>query len=111
MKGLELMSFKIISNVGTARSMCIEAVEKARQGKFDEAEELLETASKSYLEGQKVHYDLLKREADGSDERIPLLLIHAEDQLMSAEQFDIIAKMMISSYKEMAELKAKLSLL
>lgn len=109
MDGLELMSFKIISNVGTARSLCIEAVSKARLGDFKGAEKLLEKAAASYLEGQAAHLDLLKREANGSEERIPLLLIHAEDQLMSAEQFDIIAKMMIDNYRDMHELKEKVS--
>lgn len=109
MDGLELMSFKIISNVGTARSLCIESVSKAKAGNFEEAENLLERAALSYLEGQSVHRDLLKREAEGSQERIPLLLIHAEDQLMSAEQFEIIAKMMIDNYRELHALKEKVS--
>ncbi len=37
-----------------------------------------------------------------------LILIHAEDQLMSAENFKIIAEEMIASYEKMAALEKRL---
>lgn len=41
MNGLELISFQIISAVGTARSMYIEAIELAKQGKIEEARKMI----------------------------------------------------------------------
>ena len=38
-----------------------------------------------------------------------LLLIHAEDQLMSAEGFKIIAEEMIAAYRRIDELEKKLA--
>ena len=45
MEGMELIAFEIISNVGMAKSLAVEALRDARQGNFDEAEEKLEEAS------------------------------------------------------------------
>lgn len=38
-----------------------------------------------------------------------LILVHAEDQLMSAEGFKIIAEEMIAAYKRIAELEKKVN--
>ena len=39
MEGMELIAFEIISNVGTAKSLAVEALRDAREGKYEEAEE------------------------------------------------------------------------
>ena len=44
--------------------------------------------------------------SDNKQER--LILVHAEDQLMSAESFKIIAEEMIASYERIIELEKKL---
>ena len=41
MEGLELTAFQIIAAVGTARSSYIEAIQKAKEGDFEEAERLV----------------------------------------------------------------------
>lgn len=38
-----------------------------------------------------------------------LILVHAEDQLMSAESFKIIAEEMIANYRRIVELEKKLA--
>ena len=40
MEGLELICFQIISNVGGARSCFINAIQEAKEGRFDEAEKM-----------------------------------------------------------------------
>ena len=37
MEGLEMVAFQIIAAVGTARSLYIEAIDLASEGKYDEA--------------------------------------------------------------------------
>ena len=46
MEGMELICFNIISAVGSARSDYIEAIHKAKEGKYDEAETLIESGRK-----------------------------------------------------------------
>lgn len=101
MEGLELLSFQIISAVGTARSMYIEAIQAAKLGQFEEAEKLLEEGQQVFLEGHHAHAGLIQKEAAGVKCEFALLLMHAEDQLMSAEAFGILAQEFIDVYKTM----------
>jgi PTS system cellobiose-specific IIA component len=100
MEGLELIAFNIISAVGTARSCYIEAIHKAKAGDFKSAETLIGEGDTVFNEGHKSHAELLQEEANGSRGIVNLLLLHAEDQLMSAEGFKIIALEFIDVYKK-----------
>ena len=108
MEGIELICFQIISTVGNARSLYIEAIQAAKAGDFEKAEELIKEGEASFTEGHAAHGKLIQQEASGNPVQPNLLLIHAEDQLMSAEAFKIIAQEMIDNYKRIAELEAKL---
>lgn len=99
MEGLELICFEIISAVGTARSLYIEAIQEAKKGEFDKAEELIKQGSETFTAGHHAHAQLIQQEAAGNPTAPTLLLLHAEDQLMSAEGFKIIANEFIDAYK------------
>ena len=86
MEGLELIAFEIISSVGTARSCYIEAINEAK-------------SEKVFIEGHDKHNELLQKEASGEGNVVNLLILHAEDQLMSAEGFKIIAQEFIDVYR------------
>lgn len=107
MEGLELTAFQIISTVGTARSCYIEAIQKAKEGKWEEIDELFKAGDEAFNEGHDAHMELLAKEAEGKSEGINLLLLHAEDQLMSAEGFKTIALEMIDVYKRLEKLENK----
>lgn len=100
MEGLELICFQIISNVGGARSCFIEAIQQAKAGEFDEAQKTMEEGEKFFTEGHHAHAQLIQQEASGEMKEISLLLIHAEDQMMSAEAFKILANEFIDVYKK-----------
>lgn len=100
MEGLELVAFQIISAVGTARSFFIEAIHSAKEGKFEEAHSKIEEGQKMFTEGHHGHSELIQKEASGEKNELSLLLIHAEDQLMSAEAFGILAEEFISVYQQ-----------
>lgn len=99
MEGIEQISFQIISTVGTARSLFIEAIQKAKDKKFEEAESLIKQGELCFIDGHKEHQELLTLQANGNCIDLDLLLIHAEDQMMSAECFQIMAKEIIEMYK------------
>ena len=63
---------------------------------------------KLFLVGHEVHFELIQKEAQGVEVGGSLILVHAEDQLMSAESFKIIAEEMIASYERIIELENKL---
>jgi len=100
MEGMELVSFKIISSVGTARSFFIQAIDLAAEGKFDEAEKAIAEGDEAFTGGHEAHAELLQKMANGEMPSPDLLLTHAEDQLMSAEAFRILAEKFIDLYKK-----------
>lgn len=108
MEGLELQCFQIISAVGMARSSYIEAIQEAKKANFEKAREMIEEGEKSFLQGHEAHAKMIQQEASGEKVETCLLLIHAEDQLMSAEGFKIIASELIQSYERITALENKL---
>lgn len=100
MEEFEEICFGIITNVGTARSEYIEAVHLAKEGDFEGAELKIQEGKKFFLEGHRIHAELITREAAGDTVKTGLILLHAEDQLMSAEAFSILANEFIDVYKK-----------
>ena len=100
---LVMSCFQLITYVGTARSCYINAIQKAKEGKYDEAEAeiLMKQGRDAFVQGHDGHADLLAKEANGELKESGLLLIHAEDQLMSAEGFQTIAEEFIALYKRL----------
>ena len=94
MEGLEMICFQIISSVGSARSCYIGAIQAAREGRREESMELIREGNEQFVEGHHIHMDLLAKAAEGELDmgECGLLLMHAEDQLMSAEAFGILAE-------------------
>lgn len=101
MEGMELIAFQIIASVGTARSSYIAAIDAASEGNFEEAEQLIEEGKKSFTEGHGAHANLLTKVAQGEQLIPDLLLLHAEDQLMSAEGFGILAERFVTLYRKL----------
>lgn len=108
MEELEKICFEIISNVGIARGAYIESIRFAKRGLWDEANDAINKGDNSFTLGHLAHATLIQNEANKIKTDINLLLIHAEDQLMSAESFKILADLFIESYKEIDDLKSRI---
>ena len=99
---LSTTCFEIITYVGTARSCFINAIQCAKQNDFTQAESLIKQGDEAFVQGHNAHADLLTKEANGELGSIGLLMLHAEDQLMSAESFRLIAEEVIDLYKKLS---------
>ncbi|WP_273395308.1 PTS lactose/cellobiose transporter subunit IIA [Thermophilibacter mediterraneus] len=106
---MEMICFQIISCVGTAKSCYVNSIAKAQEGDFEAAEDLIKQGDEAYAGGHDVHMQLLTSEANGERKGTPLLLLHAEDQMASAETCKLMAQNFINTYRELIELKAKLN--
>ncbi|MGG7056769.1 PTS lactose/cellobiose transporter subunit IIA [Clostridium nigeriense] len=104
MNELELVAFEIISNVGMAKSLAMEAIREARNGNFEEAEKKIDEAKVFLLEGHHAHFDLIQDEANGKKIEFSLIIMHAEDQLMSAETIKDLAIELIEMNKEIKKI-------
>lgn len=103
MEEMELVYFGIISAVGTARSCFIDAIRLAKEGDFQAAEEMMTEGNQFFLQGHKEHSKLVQKEASGEKLELSLILVHAEDQMISAEGFKILAEEFIDVYKRIEE--------
>ena len=102
-----LTAFQLISTAGDARSNAIEAIQKAREFKFDEAEDLLKEANETLIKSHNIQTNLLTNEANGKKNSINIILIHALDHLTMATMAIDDAKEFISLYKMIYDLKNK----
>lgn len=105
MEGNELISFNIIACAGDAKSYYYEAIQYAKNDKFESAYEKIKIGEKSQLEAHKSHMKLLTDAANGIETNIDILLLHAEDQLMSTETIKLMALEIIDLYKVLSPLK------
>lgn len=103
MEELEMKCFEIITNVGSARSFYVEAIAQAKEGDFEGAEQSMKEGAEAFKLGHHAHVSLIQAEAGGEAVPVSLILLHAEDQLMSAESFKIVATEFIDLYKRLAK--------
>lgn len=100
---MESICFEIITNVGGAKSCFVESIGLAKQNKFDEARAKIQEGDQCFLEGHHAHAALIAQEADGTPVPASMILMHAEDQLMSAETARIYAIEFIDLYEKLAK--------
>ena len=91
---------ELISKTGTARSDFIEAIYCVLTGQTKKAEEFLQEGKELLCEAHETHFRLLARDAGGELKEMPLLLVHAEDQMSGAEIFETLAFQAIRIQKE-----------
>lgn len=96
---MQAAAFQMIAQVGTAKSMYIEALQLAKKGDFEEAEKLFKEGDDTFSEGHKLHFDIVQKEAQGEDLPFSVLFMHAEDQLLSTETIKILVEEIIEIYK------------
>lgn len=104
MQGMEEVSFKIIASVGEAKSLIMSAIELASMEKFDEATEQLSKAKEKFVIAHHAHFEMIQEEANGKQIELGLLLIHAEDQLMTTSLLHELAVQMVEMYRKMYDL-------
>jgi PTS system cellobiose-specific IIA component len=100
MEGLELICFQLITAAGTAKSNYIGAIQKAKEGEYEEAQKLILEGDEMMKKGHMPHTDLIQKEAAGEGMPMTLILTHAEDQMAAAETFKIMAEEIIELYKK-----------
>ena len=64
------------------------------------AEQLIQDGEKEFVNAHQAHAELITNEANGNKTDVTLLLLHAEDQIMSAETIKIMALEMIEMCRQ-----------
>lgn len=97
---MEKDCMELISKTGTARSAFIESIFHALTGEVEKAYAFLQEGKELLCEAHETHFHLLARDAGGELEEMPLLLVHAEDQMSGTEIFETLAFQAIRIQKE-----------
>ena len=99
----EMISFGIVASAGQARSLAFEALSAAREGDFDRAQELMDESEKIGLEAHDEQTKLLVKEANGEHTPVDVLLVHAQDHLMTSMLARELIEELIYLHKEKAD--------
>lgn len=97
----EQMIFEIIANAGDARDMTYQALDKVEEGHIDEANQLIKRAQEMMDVAHNVQSKLIQQEIQGEPVGGGLLMIHAQDHLMTAIAEHQMIKRMIPIFKKM----------
>ncbi|WP_170237402.1 PTS lactose/cellobiose transporter subunit IIA [Streptococcus hyovaginalis] len=96
---MTMLGFEIVAFAGDARSKLLEALNKAENGEFDEAEALIEAANACIVEAHHAQTSLLQKEAAGEDLAFSVTLMHGQDHLMTTLLLKDMMSHMIELYK------------
>lgn len=96
-------AFKIIASVGGAKSLYLQAVDAAREGGFDEVDNLMKQGDSAFLSAHNVHLKMLQDTAAGEGPELNLMVVHAEDQMMGAETIRLMAQNLIDVCRRLGQ--------
>ena len=105
----EQVIFKLISFSGDARSNIYEAYDSVVNGEYEKADKSLKEAHDTIIEAHSVQTGLIQNEAKGNNTEVSLLMVHAQDHLMTTLLAKDLITNMINMQKEINELKEKLN--
>lgn len=91
----------LIMHGGNAKSNAMEAIQAAKNGAFELAEEKISEAEQSIVEAHHSQTGLLTEEAKGNHMEVTLLTVHSQDHLMTAMTFTDLAKELIDFYRKL----------
>ncbi len=98
-ESLDMVSFGIIANAGDARSFAFQALDAAKHGNFEEADELMKRSEEAGTLAHKAQTDLLFKEMNGEHTEVNVLLVHSQDHLMTSMLAQELIKELIELYK------------
>lgn len=100
MDEMETVIINLIVSSGSARSSAMEAIQFAKAGDMDKARESLDQAKESVNEGHHSQTELIQAEIRGEKSPLSLLMVHAQDHLMTSLLCIDLAAEMIDLYEK-----------
>ncbi|HWO78065.1 MAG TPA: PTS lactose/cellobiose transporter subunit IIA [Bacillus sp. (in: firmicutes)] len=96
----EQINFMLILHSGNARSKVVQAIREYREGNVEEADHLLIQAEEDLQVAHQIHFKMVQQEASGDKVEFNLLLMHAEDHLMSTLTMKELVKELLDLFKQ-----------
>lgn len=92
---------ELLIYAGQARSDAMEAISAARNKLWDDADQLMESSELACREAHKIQTALIGQDEGCGKVTVNLILVHAQDHLMTAILCQDLAKEIITLRKEM----------
>ncbi|MBP2652071.1 MAG: phosphotransferase system lactose/cellobiose-specific subunit [Firmicutes bacterium] len=105
---MEEIIFEIIIHAGNAKAEAYDALKEAENGEFIKAAEALERAEAELGIAHRAQTGIIQQEADGKKTSVTLLMVHAQDHLMTAISEKNLIANMIGLHKTIRQLADKL---
>lgn len=105
---LQLIAFNIILHSGNAKTKIHDAFNAMRQTDFNLAKQLLEQANEQILQAHKSQTGLLQSYANGIKINMEIIMVHAQDHLMTTMTMRELAIEMVHLYELNHQLTEKL---
>ena len=105
----QMVSFGIVASAGQARSLAFEALKAAKDHDFAHAEELLGESEQAFLGAHDEQTKLLTKECNGEHTPVDVLLIHAQDHLMTSMLAQELIREIIALRAEVDELRVQIA--
>ena len=84
---------------GDGKSSSVEAIQAAKEGNFELADEKIKAAEESLLQAHHTQTEMLTQEANGDSVAVSLLMVHGQDHLMTGMMFKDLAKEIVDVYR------------
>lgn len=99
-EALSLEAMEIVTYAGGAKSSYIQALKLAKKKDYVASKVSVKTGDEMMSKAHKKHFGLLKKEAETMEAQVSLMILHAEDQLMSCETIKLVVTELIELYQE-----------
>ncbi|HGL0445372.1 TPA: PTS lactose/cellobiose transporter subunit IIA [Streptococcus pneumoniae] len=107
---INMLGFTIVAYAGDARSDLMDALAFARDGYFEQARELVESASDSIVSAHREQTNLLAEEASGDNFEVSFIMIHGQDTLMTTMLLYDQVKFFIDEYERIRKIEEHIGL-
>ena len=107
---INMLGFTIVAYAGDARSDLMDALAFARDGYFEQARELVESANDSIVSAHREQTNLLAEEAPGDNIGASIIMIHGQDTLMTTMLSYDQAKFFIKEYERIRKIEEHIGL-
>ncbi|GAB3528335.1 molecular chaperone TorD [Photobacterium proteolyticum] len=99
----EAVVMEIIVNAGEARSLCFEALAKAKKQELEQARELLQQAKDCLNRAHLTQTQLIEADQGEGKVKMTLVMVHAQDHLMTTILAHELTNEMVSMYENMSK--------
>lgn len=96
---ISMVGFEIVAYAGDAQTDLLAALDAAREGDFEKAEQLHKDASDALIGAHDTQTKLLSQEAGGGEMEMTFIMAHAQDTLMTTMILEKQARFTIDAYQ------------